>query len=133
MNLLRHWSYSIRQRPSPWQDSPASARQPGPRRSNAEPDFGLRDLYVRATAVVRCVRRVGSAGATGRCWPRVRRPCRRGLTLTLRERLAPQLHYQLGEMFVSDPRFTATYEAIAPGLATWVRAAIEANAQRLAS
>jgi len=47
--------------------------------------------------------------------------------------LSPQLHCQLGELFVSDPRFTATYEAIAPGLATWVRAAIEANAERLAS
>jgi len=47
--------------------------------------------------------------------------------------LSPQLHCQLGEMFVSDPRFTETYEAIAPGLTAWVHAAIEANAQRLAS
>jgi DNA-binding transcriptional MerR regulator len=47
--------------------------------------------------------------------------------------LSPQMHRQLGEMYVSDPRFTATYEAIAPGLAAWVHAAIDANAQRLAS
>jgi len=47
--------------------------------------------------------------------------------------LSPQMHCQLGQMYVDDPRFTATYEAIAPGLATWVRAAIEANAQRQAS
>jgi DNA-binding transcriptional MerR regulator len=42
----------------------------------------------------------------------------------------PQMHVQLGEMYVGDPRFTATYEAIAPGLAAWVRDAINANAER---
>lgn len=33
----------------------------------------------------------------------------------------------LGEVYVADPRFRATYEEIAPGLATWVRDAIVAN------
>jgi hypothetical protein len=33
-------------------------------------------------------------------------------------------------MFVSDPRFRARYEDIAPGLAEYVAAAIGANADR---
>ncbi|MBB1246420.1 MerR family transcriptional regulator [Streptomyces durbertensis] len=36
----------------------------------------------------------------------------------------------LGEMYVSDERFTATYDAIAPGLAVYLRDAITANADR---
>src|SRR6056297_3570314 len=36
----------------------------------------------------------------------------------------------LGEGYVQDPRFTATYEAIEPGLTVWVRDAIRANAER---
>jgi len=47
--------------------------------------------------------------------------------------LSPQMHCRLGELFVTDARFTATYEAIAPGLAAWVQAAIEANAERQAA
>ncbi len=43
------------------------------------------------------------------------------------------LHRGLGEMYVSDPRFTAYYDAIAPGLATYVRDAIAANADRAAA
>jgi MerR family transcriptional regulator, thiopeptide resistance regulator len=39
----------------------------------------------------------------------------------------------LGEMYVQDPRFTATYEALAGGLAVWVRDAIQANADRAAA
>lgn len=39
-----------------------------------------------------------------------------------------QVH--LGEGYVQDPRFTATYEAIEPGLTVWVRDAIRANAER---
>ncbi len=41
-----------------------------------------------------------------------------------------EMHRNLGEMYVADPRFRATYEAIAPGLAEWVRDAIIANARR---
>jgi DNA-binding transcriptional MerR regulator len=41
-----------------------------------------------------------------------------------------QIHVGLGEMYVADPRFTATYEKIAPGLATYLRDAILANAAR---
>jgi hypothetical protein len=33
-------------------------------------------------------------------------------------------------MYVADPRFTKTYEDIAPGLAAYVRDAIHANADR---
>jgi MerR family transcriptional regulator, thiopeptide resistance regulator len=40
---------------------------------------------------------------------------------------------QLGEMYVQDPRFSATYEAIEPGLTVWVRDAIRANAVRAGS
>jgi DNA-binding transcriptional MerR regulator len=40
------------------------------------------------------------------------------------------MHRCLGEMYVADPRFTATYEKLAPGLAQWFRDAIVANADR---
>lgn len=42
----------------------------------------------------------------------------------------PQVHVGLGEMYVVDPRFTATYEAARTGLATYLRDAIAANAAR---
>jgi MerR family transcriptional regulator, thiopeptide resistance regulator len=42
----------------------------------------------------------------------------------------PAMHRALGEMYVADPRFTKTYEDMAPGLATWVRDAWAANAAR---
>ncbi len=41
-----------------------------------------------------------------------------------------ELHSCLGEMYVSDERFTAFYEAIRPGLAVFMRDAILANAAR---
>jgi hypothetical protein len=40
------------------------------------------------------------------------------------------MHTSLGEMYVADPRFTATYEAIRPGLAVYMRDAMLANALR---
>jgi DNA-binding transcriptional MerR regulator len=36
----------------------------------------------------------------------------------------------LGQMYVADERFTATYDAVRPGLAAYLRDAIEANADR---
>jgi MerR family transcriptional regulator, thiopeptide resistance regulator len=42
----------------------------------------------------------------------------------------PEMHRGLGQMYVSDPRFTAHYEERAAGLAQWVAAAISANADR---
>jgi DNA-binding transcriptional MerR regulator len=39
-------------------------------------------------------------------------------------------HRGLGDMYLADPRFTATYEDIEPGLAQYVRDAIHANADR---
>ncbi|MGG7572251.1 MerR family transcriptional regulator [Streptomyces sirii] len=41
-----------------------------------------------------------------------------------------EFHTCLGEMYVADERFTATYEAIRPGLAVYLRDAIVANAAR---
>jgi MerR family transcriptional regulator, thiopeptide resistance regulator len=41
-----------------------------------------------------------------------------------------ELHRGLGQMYVADPRFTAHYDQLAPGLAQWVHEAIEANADR---
>lgn len=41
-----------------------------------------------------------------------------------------EMHSGLGEMYVADPRFTATYDAVAPGLAVYIRDAIRANAAR---
>jgi DNA-binding transcriptional MerR regulator len=40
------------------------------------------------------------------------------------------MHRGLGDMYVADPRFTATYDEVAPGLAVYVRDAIVANAAR---
>jgi hypothetical protein len=42
----------------------------------------------------------------------------------------PPVHAALGRMYVEDERFTATYEAVAPGLAHWVSTAVQANAAR---
>ena len=39
-----------------------------------------------------------------------------------------EIHVGLAEMYVADPRFTATYEKIAPGLARYLHDAIHANA-----
>jgi DNA-binding transcriptional MerR regulator len=44
----------------------------------------------------------------------------------------PEIHVGLGDMYVADPRFMATYERISPGLATYLRDAIRANAARMA-
>ncbi|MFC9130667.1 MerR family transcriptional regulator [Streptomyces sp. NPDC057099] len=44
-----------------------------------------------------------------------------------------EMHSCLGEMYVADPRFTATYDAIRPGLAGYLRDAILANAARHAA
>ncbi|WRL64090.1 TipAS antibiotic-recognition domain-containing protein [Blastococcus brunescens] len=40
------------------------------------------------------------------------------------------MHAGLGRMYVEDERFTATYEAMAPGLAKYVSTANQANAAR---
>jgi DNA-binding transcriptional MerR regulator len=40
------------------------------------------------------------------------------------------MHRGLGDMYVSDPRFTEHYEKMAPGLARYLRDAIHANADR---
>jgi hypothetical protein len=39
-------------------------------------------------------------------------------------------HRGLADMYVADPRFTKTYEDMAPGLASYVHDAIHANADR---
>jgi len=44
--------------------------------------------------------------------------------------LSHEMHRNLGEMYVTDERFAATYEKVAPGLAAYVRDAIQANADR---
>lgn len=41
-----------------------------------------------------------------------------------------EIHRGLGEMYVSDPRFSANYESVAEGLAAYIRDAICANAAR---
>ncbi len=43
------------------------------------------------------------------------------------------MHVELGKMYVADPRFTATYDAIRPGMAQYVCDAIIANAERESS
>jgi DNA-binding transcriptional MerR regulator len=44
--------------------------------------------------------------------------------------LSYEMHRGLGDMYLADPRFTKTYEDLAPGLAQYVRDAIHANADR---
>ncbi len=46
--------------------------------------------------------------------------------------LTADFHRKLGDMYVTDPRFTKIYEDVAPGLAQYVRDAIHANADRRA-
>ncbi|MEE8601728.1 MerR family transcriptional regulator [Euzebya tangerina] len=41
-----------------------------------------------------------------------------------------EMHVNLGEMYVADPRFTEYYDQHEPGLAEWYRDAIVANAER---
>jgi DNA-binding transcriptional MerR regulator len=41
-----------------------------------------------------------------------------------------ELHRGLAQMYVADPRFTQTYDVVAPGLAQYVHDAILANADR---
>jgi DNA-binding transcriptional MerR regulator len=41
-----------------------------------------------------------------------------------------EMHAALGEMYIADPRFTATYERIRSGMARYVRDAIVANLSR---
>ena len=43
---------------------------------------------------------------------------------------SPDMHRKLADMYVQDPRFAATYEKMAPGMAAFVVAAIHANADR---
>lgn len=40
------------------------------------------------------------------------------------------MHRNLADQYIADPRFTATYDEVAPGLARYVRDAIHANAER---
>lgn len=40
------------------------------------------------------------------------------------------MHRGLGDMYVQDERFAKTYNDVAPGLAQWLRDAINANADR---
>ncbi|MBB3677083.1 glucose-6-phosphate isomerase [Modestobacter versicolor] len=42
----------------------------------------------------------------------------------------PAMHAGLGQLYVDDPRFTAYYERIAPGLAQYLSTAVQANAAR---
>ena len=61
--------------------------------------------------------------------------CRRGASAAHHRwfyECTPEIHAGLAEMYVADPRFTATYEKIAPGLAQYLRDAIVANGARAA-
>lgn len=41
-----------------------------------------------------------------------------------------EIHRGIGDMYASDPRFSATYDEVSPGLAPWLRDAVSANADR---
>lgn len=43
---------------------------------------------------------------------------------------APAMHRRLADLYEADPRFTASYEKLAPGMCAYVAAAIRANADR---
>ncbi len=42
--------------------------------------------------------------------------------------VSTEMHRNLAEMYVTDPRFAANYDKLAPGLAAYVRAAVLTNA-----
>jgi len=44
--------------------------------------------------------------------------------------ITPELHRDLGDRYLDDPRFTKNYESIRAGMAQYVRDAIHANASR---
>lgn len=44
--------------------------------------------------------------------------------------ITPELHRNLGDRYISDPRFMKNYEGIRPGMSQYVRDAIYANADR---
>jgi hypothetical protein len=44
--------------------------------------------------------------------------------------ITPELHRNLGDRYLADPRFTKNYEGIRAGMAQYVRDAIHANAAR---
>ncbi|HEX8971432.1 MerR family transcriptional regulator [Oryzihumus sp.] len=44
---------------------------------------------------------------------------------------SPEMHRGLAELYVSDPRYTATYDEIRPGMAHYVHDAMVANAERV--
>jgi hypothetical protein len=46
--------------------------------------------------------------------------------------ITPEIHRNLGEMYVADPRFAKNYENIRPGMARYVCDAIQANADKAA-
>lgn len=46
--------------------------------------------------------------------------------------LTPELHRDLGDRYVTDPRFMKNYEGIRAGMSQYVRDAIHANADRAA-
>ena len=46
---------------------------------------------------------------------------------------SPSMHRGLAEMYLADPRFTATYDDVEPGLAAYVHDAVLANADRVDS
>jgi hypothetical protein len=46
--------------------------------------------------------------------------------------ITPELHRDLGDRYVADPRFTKNYESIRAGMAQYVRDAIHANADKAA-
>lgn len=43
--------------------------------------------------------------------------------------ITPQMQVCLGRMYVADPRFTAHYDAVGPGLAVWLSRAIDESAR----
>jgi MerR family transcriptional regulator, thiopeptide resistance regulator len=45
----------------------------------------------------------------------------------------PEAYRNLGAMYADDPRFAATYDAVAPGLATYLRDAVHAHADQVAA
>jgi hypothetical protein len=42
----------------------------------------------------------------------------------------PEMHAGIAELYVTDPRYTQSYDALAPGLAQYARDAVVANAAR---
>jgi len=85
---------------------------------------GTADLNARLAATMQ-----SGEPATGKVAMNLAEEHRQAISRNFYE-CSPQMHRALGDLYISDARFTATIDAAGEGLAAWLREAIIANAER---